>query len=241
MNLHNLPINQRVLGFDEEHEFGSKIDYPLKGCDQIALIQIAYSTQSGTKCILFHCRNHNRLPDCLLQMFHDTSITYVGRHIKNDVDNIGEDFGVQDVSSKVRFVDLARMSKDRGKSRYATDSLQLLVLKSLGENLSKESSVQCSRWNKRTLTEEQKKYAALDAIKSLEVYEELILMDDLTRRLSSCEAKRGVIVDVVGHFGKADDTLDSLSTVAATATILEGITWTPHRLESCNGRESLPV
>jgi hypothetical protein len=52
-------------------------------------------------------------------------------------------------------------------------------------------------------------------------------MDDLTRRLSSCQAKRGVIVDVVGCFGKADDSLDSLTTVAATATILEGITWIP--------------
>jgi hypothetical protein len=123
---------------------------------------------------------------------------------------LGEDFGIKNIASRMRFQDLANMSKNRGKSKTATLSLQLLVLRILDENLSKDSSVCCSKWAKKALTNYQKQYAALGAITSLQVYLALIKMTDLAARLSSSDVRRGLLADVVGQYRMTIDSIDNI-------------------------------
>jgi hypothetical protein len=55
------------------------------------------------------------LPDALVQLFHEPSIVYVGSRLKGDIDKLGEDFGIVEISRSVTYRDLAKMAKDCGK------------------------------------------------------------------------------------------------------------------------------
>jgi hypothetical protein len=66
------------------------------------------------------------------------------------------------------------------------------------------------------LTDDQRKYVAIDAAVSLEVYEALSKMKDLSCRISEADAKEGTAVDVVPSNGNPM----SMASRAATGTIV---------------------
>jgi hypothetical protein len=198
-HLKDLPIARRVVALDCEWQYGSKLQYPPKGRDKIALIQLAYETDPGNiNVLLIQCRHLPTLPDALVRLFREPSIVYVGSRVKGDIDKLGEDFGIAEISSSMTYRDLAKMAKDRGKVPDAKVGLQTLVM-----------------------------VAALDAIKSLEVYNKLQSFPDLTERLASIEAKAGVLTDIVAPHGKVGS--DGMGNVGALGLILEGETWDPPR------------
>ena len=93
----------------------------------------------------------------------------------------------------------------------------------LGEKLSKAPAVRLSKWSQAKLTEEQCLYAALDAIKALEVYFHLQAMPDLTARLNADSAIPGLEVDVVPAHGS----VANLATRAAVGTLQALAEWQP--------------
>jgi hypothetical protein len=227
-HLKDLPIARRVVALDCEWQYGSKLQYPPKGRDKIALIQLAYETDPGNiNVLLIQCRHLPTLPDALVRLFHEPSIVYVGSRVKGDIDKLGEDFGIAEISSSMTYRDLAKMAKDRGKVPDAKVGLQTLVMVLLRQSMGKEDNIRSSQWASKQLTDEQKTYAALDAIKSLEVYNKLQSFPDLTERLASIEAKAGVLTDIVAPHGKVGS--DGMGNVGALGLILEGETWDPPR------------
>lgn len=79
-----------------------------------------------------------------------------------------------------------------------------------------DKSLQVSDWTKPT--KEQLKYAAIDAAVSLEVYEKLMEMPDLTRRLTLEDIHPGKTVDLVPRNGS---NVASMATRAATVTVAD--------------------
>lgn len=97
-----------------------------------------------------------------------------------------------------------------------------LVAKVLHQNLPKDKLDTFSQWTQSSLTERQKKYAALDVIKAMEIYEELLKFPDLTIRLSKDQAKEiGFRVDIVLSLGD----VASMATRAATGRVVGDEFW----------------
>ena len=220
------PANKRVLGLDEEHECGSKIKFPPKGRDRIALIQLAYEHQPGNiRAILLKCHQLTELPSSLRELFSIPDLLYVGSRVKGDIDRIGEDFKCREIARKMRFQELALMAKDRGVVDDGRTGLKKLVLLVLEEDMSKDDTVRSSKWSSAKLTDSQKKYAALDATKSLEIYFQLASMVCFADRLTQAEAKQGIRVDIIAPHGKVG--ASGMGVVAGIGTIIEGAAWDP--------------
>ena len=93
--LRDLPISERILGIDEEHEYGSRAEFPPNGRDKVGLLQIGYASRGGsTKALLLQVRQMQQLPHQLLELFKDRSITYVGKRVAGDIRNVGDDFKI---------------------------------------------------------------------------------------------------------------------------------------------------
>ena len=71
------------------------------------------------------------------------------------------------------------------------------------------------------LSDDQVTYAALDAIKSLEVYFKLLALPDLSLRMTTDTANVGVNVDIVPSHGL----VDIMASRAAFATIADQAPW----------------
>ena len=131
---------------------------------------------------------------------------------------IGHDFKIEPmmaVDQKMRenVINLGKYAHVRGVVKSATVSLDELSGLTLERAIDK--SLQTSNWSK-DLSEDQKKYAAIDAAASLEVYEVLAQMKDLSCRLREDDAKIGTAVDIVPSNGSPI----SMSTRSATGTIV---------------------
>jgi ribonuclease D len=85
---------------------------------------------------------------------------------------------------------LGIMARERGIAESGTIkpcALNELVLK---ETMNKDEAVRCSDWSQSTLTKEQEVYAALDAIKPLDIYFELSKLKNLAAPLARRSNKR---------------------------------------------------
>ena len=237
-HLSQLPVKSRVLSLDTEYEYGSKTQFPPHGRDKVALIQIGFCLNPGgeARALLIQCRRLQELPISLLALFRDSTVTFVGVRVKVDIDHIAADFRCPDLAVRMKYTELAAMAKDRGVVNDARTGLAKLVLILLHENMDKDNTVRSSKWAHRVLTDRQKKYAALDAIKSMEVYLKLLPLPDYTQRLKSCEAKAGITIDIVAPRGKVGS--DGMGTIAAFATVLEGVCWDPARREDISIRRT---
>jgi hypothetical protein len=82
-----------------------------------------------------------------------------------------------------------------------TASLEKLVQLSLGEVLDKSPAVRLSKWSEQNLSSSRTKYAVLDAVKSLEVFEHLQGLQDWTLRLSAEAAVPSLEIGIVPSHG----------------------------------------
>jgi hypothetical protein len=227
-HLETLKPDERAIGFDEEHEYGSKIKFPPKGRDKVALLQLGYRTASGKlACLLLQLHSHRELPEGLLKLFQDESILYVGKRVKNDIENVGDDFNIRPITDKMTFVDLATMAKDRSVISDRRTGLRDLVRIILKQKMSKIPEVRCSKWTKIQLSAEQQEYAALDAVKSVEVYSALLEWPDYHSRLSPSSAPLGTIVDIIPPTGQVGSNSGIEAKIAAVGRIVDDPTWSP--------------
>ena len=109
---------------------------------------------------------------------------------------------------------LGMLARRRDVVQDAGLSLELIAMRVLDINLDK--SLRCSDWS-GNLTDDQIKYAAIDAAVSLEAGEKLLEMPDLSRRLTPDAAIPGAKVDLIPRHG-------SMATRAATAIIIKSAT-----------------
>lgn len=184
-----------------------------------AVIQLGFrDTENRVSALLLQVFRHQRLPQSLLALLGDKDIVFVGASVSSDLIRIGKDFQCSEVTKDANYVNLGMFARKRDVVQHGTASLEKLVQLTLGEFLDKAPDVRLSKWSNIELTDAQKKYAALDAMKSLEVYEHLESLPDLTIRLSPEMAMPNLVVDVVPSHGN----VASMATRAAIGQLLDG-------------------
>ena len=96
--------------------------------------------------------------------------------------------------------------------------LPLLTKRALDLYMPKDDTDTFSRWNRTVLENSQVKYAALDVIASLLLFEKLQMMTDLEQRLTKKYVKVNDEVDIVPNSGASKG---MMATRAATGTVVE--------------------
>ncbi|CAM9669798.1 unnamed protein product, partial [Pylaiella littoralis] len=139
------------------------------------MIQLA----AGKVVVIFHVLHGQRavpgeLPDELVELLEDDKLTKTGVGIKGDCTKLSNSYGVE-VS---RVVDLRSLAVERKVEVGLRRGLADLCVHLLGRTLPKDSSVRISRWNTAELSQEQKRYAALDAYACLLLYDRITELSD---------------------------------------------------------------
>jgi ribonuclease D len=119
--------------------------------------------------LLLQVHTKKTLPDKLLELLSDTSITFVGRAIAGDIAKIAKDFSnAANIKQIVKRLDLGIMARARDVVQSGVLGLECLVECVLNEKLFKVPSAGLSWWSASQLSPEQINYSALDVIKALE-------------------------------------------------------------------------
>ncbi len=178
-DLANLPIvafDGKIVLVDSVSEAEKAVNYlltqPLIGIDtetrpsfqrgtfyQVALLQVS----TLDICFLFRL-NYIEIPDCLVRLLSDPSVTKVGLSLKDDAYMLRR----RREFTPGAFLDLQNFVRDFGIQDM---SLQKLYANVFGRKISK--SQQLTNWEADVLTEKQKKYAATDAWACVMLYNEL--------------------------------------------------------------------
>lgn len=225
-----LSDEMRVVGLDAEWDTPKDANGFFVGVpSKVQVIQLAYCPGADTpaQAFVLQVGKLRTLPHSLSELFADPRFRFTGCGVAGDITRIANSFGRWSPAciNEDRIVSLGAMAAARGFVARANAGLAHLVWVMLHEHLSKDPSVRCSKWSRNPLLPEQRMYAALDAVKSLEVYLRLASFPDLTKRILLTEVKPGLKVDVVPSHGS----VASMASCAATATVLEDLSWAPPR------------
>jgi hypothetical protein len=132
-----------------------------------ALLQLSTATTT----ILIRLRIENKkprqLPSCILNLLLDKRIIFVGNYIKGDLTRLSNAYHFD--TSAILFCDLSREAIRRNYN-LESHSLSYLCRRFLQKELPKESKIRLSRWSQPQLSDDQVKYAALDAYISYEIF-----------------------------------------------------------------------
>jgi hypothetical protein len=209
-----------VIGFDIESKVQKGYHGRIVGRGRTATIQLAYALQEDGKIQsnVFQIESRVKLlPGLFSTLVTDDRILLVGVNLTNDLKQLRNDFGVTDETlAQIQAINLGKYARERGVVGSGSVGLQELVATVLKERMSKDPKVRFSDWT-QTLTKEQIDYAALDAIKGLEIYNILKDKPDLSVRLKRNEVIPGTKVDIVPSHGN----VACMMTRAAEGVILE--------------------
>lgn len=149
---------QQVLGFDTE----TKPIFKKGKAHNVALLQVS----THDTCFLFRL-NYIGMPDSVVRLLEDTTITKVGLSLQDDMRmlNLRRKF------TPGTFVELQKEVKEIG---IEDNSLQKIYANLFGEKIAKNQ--QLSNWEADTLSEAQKSYAATDAWACIRIHEEVARM-----------------------------------------------------------------
>ncbi|KAG6835921.1 hypothetical protein H0H93_013330 [Arthromyces matolae] len=161
-----------VIGLDAEWNVEVSQHGYVTGRGQTAILQIAH----GTNIFILqvgHILAGNQLPSILKQVLANPRIIKVGRCVTGDLKYLQQACG-----SQIPFVgglDIGKLAKDRLLVSTARTSLADLCATILKRRLNKNTPVRISStWDSHDLTEDQIRYAAVDAHASLSVYNPVI-------------------------------------------------------------------
>lgn len=148
-------MTQPLLGFDTE----TRPSFRHGESHKVALMQVS----TPHTCFLFRL-NHLGIPQCIISLLEDTTVTKVGLSLKDD-------FVMLQRRTKFKrgtFIDIQNEVKSIG---IEDGSLQKIYANLFGQRISKRQ--QLSNWEADILTEAQKQYAATDAWACIQIYEEI--------------------------------------------------------------------
>ncbi|KAK0056677.1 Werner syndrome ATP-dependent helicase [Biomphalaria pfeifferi] len=156
-----------VIGFDMEWP----VTYQKNSEDKTALIQMCLSDKT---CYLFHVGTMSSFPKPLENLILDQRVILVGLNIASDLWKLARDFDVRVKISLDRgsVVDVGTLARQILKTSERWD-LDGLCRNVLGHCLDKDHKIRCGNWSDVPLSEEQKLYAANDALASLLIYKKL--------------------------------------------------------------------
>ena len=223
-----LPRGDQVVGLDAEWDTFKSKDGMVRGRGTVAVIQLSYrlTSDAEVKCLVLQVHGRKTLPQTLLDWFADRHVTWTGRNVGGDIAHIGKDFNCRKIADRMRrdsVCELGDMARRRDAVPKGSASLQTLVEVVLNETMDKSPTLRLCEWSSKILTTQQQEYAALDAIKSLEVYFQLIKRPDLSTRLAPSDVQEDVAVDVVPGHG----CVSVMATRGAIGTVQAQAPWKP--------------
>lgn len=149
----------KVLGFDSE----TRPSFKKGQTHKISLMQISTSDT----CFLFRL-NMIDIPNCLVELLSNSQIRKIGLSIKDDFSAIRKRISLEPEG----FLELQTYVKNFG---IEDNSLQKIYAILFAEKISKNQRL--TNWDAETLSEAQRKYAALDAWACLRIYNKLIKLN----------------------------------------------------------------
>ncbi|XP_049535237.1 Werner Syndrome-like exonuclease [Anopheles darlingi] len=154
------------IAFDLEWPFSFKT-----GPGRTALLQLCVEPD---RCILYQLSCLKHLPIALLQLLRHERVILLGVNIKNDLRKLARDFPeVSPVDSIIeRCIDLGQFY-NKLHNRTGIWSMDRLVQQVLKQRVNKDKRVRMSKWDVLPLSEDQKRYAAIDVYITLLLYQEL--------------------------------------------------------------------
>jgi hypothetical protein len=233
----SLPKTERTISVDAEWDVNKSTRGMSRGPDRIGTVQIGYrQISNGTVHALILqvspftvTRADNQRLDSLHDLLVSDGIIITGRAVGGDLKKIANDMlwtpHQKQSLELLSVVDLGTMARQRDVVKSGNVSLQDLVRVTLNEHLDKQLQISSTTsWSAKVLSPAQERYAALDAIKSLEVYFHLQTLKDLTLRLHSNVLGPDFKVDIVPATG----CVTVLGSRAAIGTVQSGTTqWSP--------------
>ncbi|KAL7493375.1 hypothetical protein ACHAWT_002406, partial [Skeletonema menzelii] len=215
----------RVIGLDAEWNVTMNRYGGVSETGKVALIQISYISKDDDEITTLLVRTHQmtKLPHRLESLLTGDTFKMVGVNVSADIIKIGKDFNIsaikqnKDQKDRPNVINLGPYARARDIVQNGSIGLKPLCELVLKKRLEKETHIRLSNWEKKDkLTDEQVKYAALDAITSLQIFLKITDMPDLTRRYTMDDVKVGNKVDLVPMFGSTS----CMATRAATAIIV---------------------
>ncbi|GBO90611.1 hypothetical protein FisN_19Lh006 [Fistulifera solaris] len=195
---------KRIMALDLEWPVHFNNNGRIEGQGKVATIQLSYHTCQGNldndicTTVIRVQQTTTKLNATLVRLLSEDSIRFVGVNVAGDVTKLKKDFANMNNVS-VNKIDLRVMARRRGVvPRNGSYSLVALVEAQLKESMEKDQRM--SDWS-GPLQPKQLDYAALDAIKSLQVYDSLDKLPDLTRELQRKEILAGTKVTIVASKG----------------------------------------
>jgi hypothetical protein len=144
----------------------------------VALVQIAY--QEIIYLMRIHTFNPDKLPKRLNEVIVNPKILKIGKNVNGDLSRF-KYFGINHFPGQL---ELGTFCKDKDLIERRGSSLADICGFVLKLQLPKTNLVRCGNWEAQILTEEQIKYAALDAWVSLEIYNRFKSMPTVHQKVS---------------------------------------------------------
>ena len=161
-------MKQPLLGFDTETRPSFKKGLQYK----VSLLQVCSlpprGEVGGGLCFLFRL-NRIDLPDCLIKLLSDRRIKKIGLSWHDDLHGLM----ARKQFKPGTFIDLQDMAAQMGIQDM---SLQKLYANIMGQKISKGQ--QLSNWEADSLSEAQMQYAATDAWACIQLYNEMVRMQE---------------------------------------------------------------
>ncbi|CAG5086999.1 Oidioi.mRNA.OKI2018_I69.PAR.g11433.t1.cds [Oikopleura dioica] len=148
------------------------LDCEWVGKNKTALMQISVCTQVGIKCFLIRLSKVDiRVCYELMSFLRDEDVVKLGCGIDGDFKRLQEVDFVIFHPSTISFFDLRQIIP---ATKYQNGGLANLTRQILGRKLNKDYRVRCSNWEAEVLSEQQKTYAADDAVCALQILGKLM-------------------------------------------------------------------
>jgi hypothetical protein len=157
--------NIRSLGLDCEWEVSFVPGYPSV---KVALLQIC----DGNTAFLCRMNKIGNIPSLLKNILESDAILKIGRNVKKDISKLAEDYKCNLVPKGV--IELGSFCKSVGYSNGRA-GLSELAAAFLKQSLEKRDNIRLSNWEADSLSEDQKKYAAMDSSVSLEIFQKALI------------------------------------------------------------------
>ncbi len=220
--LEDMNSDEQTIGLDAEWNVQRRMGMQTSS-SKVKLIQMAYRDRDDKiQVLLVRTGQWDCLPSAMIDLFCNDNMQFVGVKVSADLKKIGKDFNVGglnavDQKERANVINLGTYARKRNVVQNANrGSMILLSERVLGIKVDK--TLQDSDWSGE-LQPDQIQYAAEDAAISLELFEKLGAMPDLTSRLPAEELITGMKVDLVPQLGQFTSAA-MLNTRAATATAI---------------------
>ncbi|KAM0841811.1 hypothetical protein ACQ4PT_058773 [Festuca glaucescens] len=133
----------------------------------VALLQLYV----GRRCLIFQLLHADCIPGYLAHFLADPNFRFVGVGVQGDADLLNKDHRLQVANT----VDLRGLAAERmGKPELRQAGLQALVRAVMGAELEKPKNVRMGPWDACDLSDEQIRYACIDAFVSFKIGRKLL-------------------------------------------------------------------